>query len=260
MAIFDTHYKNIIQIAMNAGQIIRDIKHKQTLDVQIKSDSSPVTLADFASHSYITNALQNAYSDISVISEETDTLTTPISDSFFLVDPLDGTRDFIDGTNDYCVNIALIKDQRPVLGVIYIPETHQCYYALEDQGSFKIPNCDILDVRTRLHVKPETADKTQTISKRSNPQSYTYFDFIPNITHTIRAGSAIKFCQIAEGVADIYPRPGNTGEWDTAAGELIVVEAGGIVRDKNHKPIIYGKEKKNYLNDAFYAANCILSA
>jgi 3'(2'), 5'-bisphosphate nucleotidase len=158
------------------------------------------------------------------------------------------------------VNIALIHHNSPILGVIYLPEKNQCYYAIHNQGSFKIQDCNDISSVHKLCVRPVSSQKIQTISSRSYEQSYHYFQIPLNITQTIRVGAAIKFCLIAEGLVDIYPRTGQTGEWDTAAGELIVTEAGGYVRDTHHKPLLYGKMQKNFLNDAFYAANSILSA
>jgi 3'(2'), 5'-bisphosphate nucleotidase len=252
MIILD-NYKNLINIAIQAGQIIVDIRKTQRLEVNLKYDNSPVTYADYQSHAYITESLQKHYPNIPIISEEGDNRDYKNHDIFFLVDPLDGTRDFIDGTNDYCVNIALIYQNVPVVGIIYLPETHECYYAVINKGSYKIADCTDLKTQTRLCVKAITDEKTQTISRRSNRLGYYFFSPTMNLCNTVLAGSAKKFCLVAEGLVDIYPRPGQTGEWDTAAGDLIVTEAGGFVRDKNHKPLIYGKQ--NYLNDAFYASN-----
>ncbi len=252
MTLFE-NYKNLVNIAIGAGQIIMDIRHNQRLEVNLKSDNSPVTLADYQSNNFIMQALSRDYPNIPIISEETDNIQTITKDIFFLIDPLDGTRDFIDGTNDYCVNIALIYNNIPVLGIIYLPETHECYYAVKHKGSYKIDDCNNLSRQKKLSVKPIETFKIQTISRRSNISGYCFFNPTMALKDTIRVGSAKKFCLIAEGLADIYPRPGQTGEWDTAAGDLIVTEAGGYVRDKHHKPLIYGKE--HYMNDAFYAAN-----
>lgn len=259
MTLFE-NYKNLIKIAIGAGQIIMDIRHNQRLEVNFKSDNSPVTLADYQSNNYIMQALSRDYPNIPIISEETDNINTLASvakDIFFLVDPLDGTRDFIDGTNDYCVNIALIYQNIPVVGIIYLPETHECYYAIVNKGSYKIADCHNLNQQKKLSVKPIETFKTQTISRRSNPLGYCFFNPTMALKDTVRAGSAKKFCLVAEGLVDIYPRPGQTGEWDTAAGDLIITEAGGYVRDKHHKSLVYGKE--NYMNDAFYAANFLFN-
>ncbi|MFT6073045.1 MAG: 3'(2'), 5'-bisphosphate nucleotidase [Alphaproteobacteria bacterium] len=260
MHLSDKNYQKLIHIAIDAGQIILDIRHNRNLEIDFKQDQSPVTTADYASNTFIIEALQQHYPDIPIVSEEGVNDVTDMSDLFFLIDPLDGTRDFIEGTQDYCVNIALLQNYKPILGVIYIPERHTCFYACHNQGSFKIPNCDDLSKQEKISVKSISKHKTQTISKRSSANGYQFFKMPITITDTIHAGSAIKFCQIAEGLADIYPRPGNTGEWDTAAGDVIVTEAGGFVGDIHHQPLVYGKSKKNYLNDAFYAANCILSS
>lgn len=246
-------YKNLINIAINAGRVILDVKTNQRLEVNLKHNNSPVTMADYQSNEYIIDALQNHYKSIPIISEETDNHQLVLGDIFFLIDPLDGTRDFIDGTNDYCVNIALIYQNIPLLGIIYLPENHECYYGIKNKGSYKIPDCNHLNKQKKLCVKEIGNPKIQIISRRSNSLSYCYFSPTMPISNTLLVGSAKKFCFVAEGKADIYPRPGQTGEWDTAAGDIIVTEAGGFVRDKNHKPLIYGK--KNYLNDAFYAAN-----
>jgi 3'(2'), 5'-bisphosphate nucleotidase len=249
------NYQNLINIAIAAGQIIVNIRESQRLEVNFKGDNSPVTLADYQSNAYITQALQRDYPNIPIISEETDNTPYQGQDIFFLIDPLDGTRDFIAGTNDYCVNIALVYQNMPILGIIYLPESHECYYAIRNKGSYKIKDCNAINQQKKLSVKPIENQKIQTISRRSNVLGYYFFNPTMLIKDTIYAGSAKKFCLIAEGIADIYPRPGLTGEWDTASGDLIVTEAGGYVRDKNHQSIIYGKD--TYLNDAFYAANFV---
>lgn len=251
------NYQNLINIAIQAGDIIMDIRKNKQLDINIKHDNSPVTFADHQSNVHITQELHRHYPNIPIISEESENYPIANNDIFFLIDPLDGTRDFIEGTDDYCVNIALVYQNMPVLGIIYIPQSHECYYGVRHQGSYKIPDCGNLKRQTRLSVKKVTDSKTQIISKRSNNMGYCFFDPLLNIQNTRYAGSAKKFCFLADGQADIYPRPGQTGEWDTAAGDIIVTEAGGFVRDKHHNPLIYGK--KDYLNDAFYASNFLLN-
>lgn len=250
------NYKQIIHIAHQAGEIILDVKRYAKLDIDYKSDNSPVTLADNRSNSHIIGKLQNAYPNIPIVSEEAYEQTHQSQNSFFLIDPLDGTRDFIEGTDDYCINIALIYNNAPVLGVIYVPATQACYYAMHHQGSFKINNITEINQPQKLSVRPKSDILTQTISKRSSKLSYQKLSSSMACQDTLYMGSAKKFCAIAEGDADIYPRLGHTGEWDTAAGEVLVTEAGGYVRDKSNQPIIYGKQ--GYINDAFYAANFLL--
>lgn len=251
-------YQNIIKISQDAGQIIYNVRRNpEQLRIDYKQDRSPVTLADQLAHNYIYQTLSKLYPEIPIISEENDH-DTHIDNIFFLVDPLDGTRDFINGTNDYSVNIALIYNHRPILGVIYLPETNECYYALAQKGCFHISDCQDFTSQLKLMIAHQTKDKTQIISPRSSDKGFYYFDKSLEIHKTLRAGSAKKFCMIAKGIADIYPRPGQTGEWDTAAGDLIVTEAGGIVYDKNNQPLIYGK--KYFMNDAFYASNFMLNS
>lgn len=250
------NYKNLIVTAAQAGDIILDTKRQHALEIDYKENNTPVTLADYRANEHIINKLRNYYPNIPIISEEIDNSIHNSPNSFFLIDPLDGTRDFIEGSPDYCVNIALIYNNVPVFGVIYLPESHECYYAITNKGSFKIHNCHDLSKQEKITVRKETKAKIQTISKRSNQLGYHAFD--PNITlkDTLYMGSAKKFCAVAEGLADIYPRSGRTGEWDTAAGDILVTEAGGFVRDKANKPLVYGK--KDYLNGCFYASNFVL--
>lgn len=247
--------KKIISIAEEAGKEIMEIYSTDDFAVVDKSDNSPLTKADKASNAVIVAALKEQYPDIPIISEENKLLGYDERKNwkyFWLVDPLDGTKEFIKKNGEFTVNIALVRDGKPVLGVVGIPARNEMYYAVEGKGAFKI-NADGSEIK--LHVQPLKSNEIALIGSRSHPSPefdaylkdmesrYATVNFVP-------AGSSLKFCLVAEGKADVYPRLGPTMEWDTAAGHALVLEAGARVK-------IYGDDrdlqynKENLLNPFF---------
>lgn len=247
--------KKIIAITREAGEKIMEIYDTDDFAVVDKSDKSPLTKADKAANEIIIKRLQESYPDIPIISEENkaiDYSTRKDWDWFWLVDPLDGTKEFIKKNGEFTVNIALIHNGKPVMGVVGVPAQNKMYYAVQGSGAFKI---DEQHNEITLRINTPRADTIALIGSRSHPSpefdaylkdmesKYATVDFVP-------AGSSLKFCLVAEGKADVYPRLGPTMEWDTAAGHAVVLEAGARVKIFNaENDLSYNKE--NLLNPFF---------
>ena len=232
---------DIIQIAAQAGSKILEVYHNESLfrnNIEKKDDNSPLTLADTRAHDYILEALTKLTPHIPVISEEgeaPDYETRKNWKCFWLVDPLDGTKEFIKRNGEFTVNIALIEDGVPVLGVIQVPCSGTIYYA-DDSGAYKLENTLIPQ---SIQVNHKILDLISIASRSHRGESEVDFLDKFNITSSITAGSSLKFCYVAEGKADIYYREGHTMEWDTAAGQVIVEKAGGrVVPLQYNKPVL----------------------
>lgn len=238
--------EKLIPVAKEAGLAIMDIYYKDA-DHSLKKDGSPVTLADKAAEKIILSALKEMNTGITIISEENpDSHKLNAPTTFFLVDPLDGTKEFLkkDGKGAFTVNIALIENGAPTLGIIYAPALDRMFYgaqgigAFEDSKQIKIEGkskSNLIAVASQSHRDAET-DKWLTEN---------------NIKEIISIGSSLKFCLLACGEADMYPRFGPTMEWDTAAGDAILRSAGGMVSNPDGSPFKYGKDE--YRNGAFIA-------
>ncbi|OEF99780.1 3'(2'),5'-bisphosphate nucleotidase [Vulcanibacillus modesticaldus] len=261
---------NIVQISIKAGNEIIKI-YNTDFNIESKQDKSPLTLADKRSHELIASELKRLYPEIPLLSEEGKGISYDERknwDYFWLVDPLDGTKEFIKRNGEFTVNIALIHRNKPVIGVIYAPVLDTVYFAKKDLGSYKLTNCkefllngrDILSDKglvshsMKLPISKEKAITT-VIASRSHMSKETE-DYINKLrkevgeVEIISAGSSLKLCYIAEGKADVYPRFAPTMEWDTAAGQAIVEQANGIVVDvETNEKLEYNKE--NLLNPWF---------
>ncbi|MCM8761418.1 MAG: 3'(2'),5'-bisphosphate nucleotidase CysQ [Candidatus Omnitrophica bacterium] len=228
--------EEVITIAREAGEKILDIYRRQELFVEHKEDSSPLTLADKLSHDFIESRLKALYPNIPIVSEE-DVVPYEVRQNwnvFWLIDPLDGTREFIMRNEEFTINIALIEDGAPVVGVIGVPIYRDIYYALKDRGAFKIAGDGR---RKRIRISDETPkDKIIVAVSRSHrtEELEEYVEGLKKLYNRVEyilVGSSLKFCLIAEGKAHVYPRLGPTMGWDTAAGQLIAEEAGVMVID-----------------------------
>ena len=219
------------------------------LNTRKKEDNSPVTDADVAANALIVNALHLITPQIPVVAEEDDVLAANGHETFWLVDPLDGTRSFVRGEGEFTVNIGLIHRQRPVLGVIYVPVTGILYHGQEGKGAFREGG---QGQAVAINVRKPADDGLVVVKSRSHPSAATtaFLETI-KVKEMIPGSSSVKFCQVAEGAADIYPRFGRTMEWDTAAGHAILDAAGGRVETADGKPFLYGKP--GYENPAFIA-------
>ena len=238
-------------IAREAAQKIMEV-YATDFEVRNKTDRSPLTRADMASHEVICDGLAGLTPDIPVLSEESAHLpysTRKTWAQYWLVDPLDGTREFIKRNGEFTVNIALIRDNYPVLGVIHIPVNGVCYYAEKNEGAYKKSSGK---PDRRLRTKTSRADSLVVAGSRShgNRQQQEFFRTMGDEVETIAIGSSQKFCLVAEGSADIYARFGPTSEWDTAAGQCIVEEAGGRVTDTGFTRLRYNA-KDSLINPDF---------
>lgn len=246
---------SVNQIAKTAGQRIMEIYSSTDFAVEQKSDSSPLTRADMAAHETIIAGLQQLTPVYPILSEEsTDIPYTERAQwsPYWLVDPLDGTREFIKRNGEFTVNIALIEQQKPVLGVIYVPVTEISYFAAVGNGAFK---CLPQQLPQPITVRTCPQDKLVVVGSRSHA-SQSLHDFIDKLKNEvaevelISIGSSLKSCLVAEGKADIYPRFGATSEWDTAAAQCIVERAGGYLTDLQLNPLCYGT-KESLINPHF---------
>ena len=248
--------QKINYIAKKAGDEIMRI-YQQDFDIEFKKDNSPLTQADIKSNEIIINNLKSLYPNIPILSEENKEIPYKIRKNweyFWLIDPLDGTKEFVKKNGEFTVNIALIYKNMPVLGVIYAPVLNLLYYAQKDRGAFKQEENK---KPQRLPIYHHTLNDTlRVIVSKSHYNQETKY-FVNNLKNRykktiefIRIGSSLKLCLIAEGKADIYPRLAPTMEWDIAAGQAIVEQAGGeIVEFKTQTPLKYNKQ--NLLNPWF---------
>mgnify|MGYP000743016715 CR=1 FL=1 len=243
--------KDLIDISKDAGKAILEIYNNADLSnvVDYKSDDSPLTLADKASNDVIVKALKEKFPSIPVMSEEIkqDSYETRKEwTDFFCVDPLDGTKEFIKRNGEFTVNIALIKNGLPVLGVIYVPVTDVTYVG-EENEAFKFEG----EKKTLLSINGKAENRIAVRSKSHAAVEEEVLLEKYKVTDTISVGSSLKFCMVAEGKADIYYRHGPTMEWDTAAGQAVVQGAGGKVYKGDTEEELFSYNKENLLNGSF---------
>ena len=247
----------VCNIALKAGEEILRY-YNEDIEVTHKNDSSPLTKADLASNKIIINALRQLDRAIPILSEESLVEWNKRKNwtKYWLVDPLDGTKEFIKKNGEFTVNIALIENNKPILGVIYAPVKSDLYFALKKYGSYKInSNSMLIDLKEsqKLFVSNQSNIKRVIGSRSHSNQSFdSWVNKNFSNAEIVQAGSSLKFCLIAEGAADIYPRFSPTSEWDIAAGHIIVSEAGGGVSTFENIEINYN-EKEDLLNPHFYA-------
>jgi 3'(2'), 5'-bisphosphate nucleotidase len=265
--------------AIEAGRAILEVYRSSDFEIEEKADKSPLTLADKRSHEKIVKRLGK--SDIPILSEEGKDIPYEERkgwETYWLIDPLDGTKEFIKKNGEFTVNIAIIRDRKPVVGVIYVPDKNVLYFALNNLGSFKADSIDGIESINSQVIGSATESTAETIesiidASTTLPVGYSAsrpFTIIGSRSHAspelqafveekrqehgevefISAGSSLKLCLVAEGKADIYPRTGLTMEWDTAAGQAIAENAGcKVLQYDTTEPLIYNKE--NLLNPWF---------
>ena len=249
----------LCQMSLDAGKLIMAYYHNG-VETEKKSDESPVTQADRDAETYLEAALNKLAPGIQVIGEEACAVAVPehLDNCFFLLDPLDGTRDFVAKRTDFTVNIGLIVDEQPIAGVIYAP-VHEKLYFSGDDAAYMLelaPEAELdISKATKLQVPPIDAAGLRVIAslKHRAPETDELISQL-HIKESLSASSSYKFCLLAEGKADLYPRHGRTMEWDTAAGQAILEAAGGIVTDTDHQPLTYAKLSRGLDNPSFIAA------
>lgn len=242
---------HVADIAAAAADEILKV-YNTSFNIESKDDDSPLTAADLAAHEVIIQGLKTLSPDIPVLSEEAVAAgfdTRRQWSRYWLVDPLDGTREFIKRNGEFTVNIALIEDHEPVMGVVQVPVTGTCYYAVRGRGSYRHSPGEEPVI---LQTKSTTAGAITVAGSRSHAtdRQKRFFTALGDDTRIISAGSSLKFCLVAEGKVDIYPRFGPTSEWDTAAAQCLVAEAGGTVTDMDLKPLQYNR-KDSLINPEF---------
>lgn len=238
-------------LAREAGHKILEIYNTEDVAVQQKDDKSPLTEADMASHHAIMAGLQALTPSIPILSEESASL--PFSErstwsSYWLVDPLDGTREFIKRNGEFTVNIALIEDGVAVLGIVHVPVTDTSYLGCQEKGAFKQTG---EGAPQPIQVRRLGSGPLMVVGSRSH-RGDSLNQFLERLGEheMVGMGSSLKLCLVAEGIADIYPRLGPTSEWDTAAAQCVVEQAGGFVTDTHMQPLRYNT-KDSLLNPFF---------
>ncbi|WP_282064618.1 3'(2'),5'-bisphosphate nucleotidase CysQ [Vibrio rotiferianus] len=237
----------VIEIARSAGQLILDIYENKQYEAYTKSDETPVTSADIAAHKLITKQLSELTPDIPVLSEEAADISLEQRakwERYWLVDPLDGTQEFIARSGDFATIIALIDNNKPTMGVVYGPVSGVTYYAYNGKGAWKIPDMsESVKIQTHKHEHPGqniaiAISRRQDINRITGRMSSAWnYDLIP------LGSAALKACLVAEGAVDCYLRLGPTGEWDTAATQCIVEEAGGRILSTQLEPLSYNERE-----------------
>lgn len=242
---------DVIRVADEASEKVLRI-YQSDFTVSYKADESPITAADTAAHDIIVLGLRGISHDIPILSEEGSDIPWDERKHwrrFWLVDPIDGTKDFTQRTGEFTVNIALIEDGEPVLGVVTAPALKEAYWGVKGEGAHK------RDRSGKVHrievAEPRSVKRVVASKNHLNPETRKFIEKLGK-HELVQAGSSLKFCRIAEGHADIYPRLGPTCEWDTGAAQAVLMAAGGKVETLEGRPLRYGKE--DVLNPHFVAS------
>lgn len=247
----------LCQIALDAGAAVMQIYESQSsIDAQLasKSDASPLTKADLASHHLIIDRLKHLPHTIPVVSEEDESsfAQTASDGCYWLIDPLDGTKEFLARNGEFTINIALIVDSEPTWGVVYAPVLDQMFWGGREYGSYRKHDGKTDLIRVAPPVAPGNTFRVVASKSHLNSETAAFINQLGS-TELVQVGSSLKFCTLAEGRADVYPRLAPTCEWDTAAAQAVLEGAGGHVYDTAGKQLRYGKT--NVLNPSFIAAS-----
>ncbi|HVG47133.1 MAG TPA: 3'(2'),5'-bisphosphate nucleotidase CysQ [Rubellimicrobium sp.] len=243
-------------LALQAGEAILEIYRAPDLGVQQKADASPVTAADLAADRIISEGLRAAFPGVPLVTEEQAATHGALSGDFLIVDPLDGTKEFVQRRGDFTVNIAYVKDGTPIRGVVYAPAKERLFYtnavgqSVEEDGTHD-PSRVGVSMPIRV-AQPDNRSLRVVASQSHRDAATDAYIARYEVGDFKSAGSSLKFCLVATGEADLYPRLGRTMEWDTAAGQAVLLGAGGrVVRFDSHAPLLYGKP--GYENPFFIA-------
>ena len=252
---------DVIRLAVNAGHAILEVYGSDDFNVETKADDSPVTAADLAAHKVLQAGLEPLLEDVPVLSEESAVPEFTLRKQwqrYWIIDPLDGTKEFINRNGEFTVNIALIENGVPILGVVYVPVSSVTYAGIRGQGAFKLDGAGVRrPISVRSMASRGQADKPVSVvaSRRHGAgavdQLLARLSEQLGVVETRNMGSSLKLCLVAEGEADIYPRLAPTMEWDTAAAQAVVEAAGGTVVDADFRLMRYNT-KDNLLNPYFY--------
>jgi len=243
---FDNLIAVMRRLALEGGDAILEIYNSDDFEVRSKSDDSPVTAADEAADALISDGLRAAFPDIPLVTEEQAASHAQSVSTFLIVDPLDGTKEFVKRRGDFTVNIAYVENGVPLRGVVYAPAKGRLFYTgadgktVEESGDLAK---DTVGATKPLTVTTPNNDALMVVASKSHRDQATD-DYINRyaVRDMTSAGSSLKFCLVAAGEADLYPRLGRTMEWDTAAGHAVLLGAGGqVVRFDDHTPLAYGK-------------------
>ncbi len=231
--------ENAKELVIMAGEKILEIYNSEDFDITEKKDqegnTSPLTRADLAANSVIVIGLKESFPDIPILTEEgKDDKKRQDSSMVWIIDPLDGTKEFIKKNGEFTVNIALVQDGRPIIGVIYVPVTDELYYATEGKGSFYQDQ--------GIKVSSTSDPKYMEIAVSRSHQSEKLRKLMKRFREAVVTGSSVKGCLVAKGEADLYPRLGPVNEWDICAMDIIIKEAGGRMTDLDGKELIYNQE------------------
>ena len=244
------------RLALAAGDKIMEVYSSEDFDVRAKSDDSPVTLADELADAVISDGLKAEFPELLLITEEQSATHSTSGETFLIVDPLDGTKEFVQRRGDFTVNIALVEEGVPTRGVVYAPARQRMFFtkadgtSVEETGPFDATSVGALNSISTS--KPDNSALMVVASKSHRDQATDDYINKYAVKDMKSAGSSLKFCLIATGEADLYPRLGRTMEWDTAAGHAVLNGAGGaVVRFDTHEPLTYGKDE--YANPFFIA-------
>ncbi len=248
-------------LALTSGEVIMDVYKSSTFDVLLKSDDSPVTIADKKADEVISKGLKKYFPEVPIVTEEQVKSHDLSASVFFIVDPLDGTKEFIKRRGDFTVNIALVANGEPIRGIVYAPARQRLFYtdengeAVEEMAYFSVSKMGLVK-KIKTAVSDNKALKV-VVSKSHRDKKTDEYISKYSFKELVSAGSSLKFCLIASGEADLYPRFGPTMEWDTAAGHAILSAAGGsVLQAEDKQPMKYGKP--HYRNPSFIASSKIV--
>ncbi len=247
--------RQLLAITRVAGDAIMAVYCRGTSEIQLKGDGSLVTEADFAAHLVLASQLRPLLPECPVVSEEDpgSLVYRRSYGRFWLIDPLDGTKEFIARNGEFTVNIALIEDGRCVLGIVYAPAIGAVYWCGEGLGAFRCTGGQTVAIKVAAAEKG-AACRVVASKSHLNKATRSLIDRLADVS-LVQAGSSLKFCLVAEGEADIYPRLAPTCEWDTAAAQAVLEGAGGVVVDLQGTPLLYGKP--DVINPSFIASRAI---
>lgn len=247
--------KEIIVSSREAGAAIMEIYNQEDLGVQSKSDESPLTKADLAANEILCNKLRKIAPEIPIISEENDQMSYMDRAGWeycWIVDPLDGTKEFIKRNGEFTTNVALVRGDAAIAGVIYAPALDEMYWGIYDNGAYSEINGEVTQMQVSTYNKSDKGLKLVCSRSHLNEATQAIVDQY-NEPELVASGSSLKFMKIAKGDAHIYPRMAPTMEWDTCAAQAILEEAGGsVLQADSLEPVVYNKEK--LLNPSFIAA------